>query len=226
MKGRIKRFRLLVGAKRVASREANWPAGYPCRCIAAPTSRKSIFHIRNFRKHGSHASVPVTLLYAVSTHVGGEMRKEDPEQDGTPAPEEEPLDELSLRFLKAIRDRDEVGLLQRVVDEGASLTAKDPDGQTALHLAIHNGDTSMVQFLLEKGADPEATAPNGNKPLYDAAESGYLEIVELLLDFNANVEAFNMHEQRTAFYQVSLSCISIAYFLIVCSEPEHSLFNF
>jgi hypothetical protein len=56
------------------------------------------------------------------------MRKENPEQDGTPAPEEEPLDELSLRFLKAIRDRDEVGLLQRVVDEGASLTAKDPDG--------------------------------------------------------------------------------------------------
>jgi len=170
--------------------------------------------------------VPVTLPYAVSTHVGGEMRKENPEQDGTPAPEEEPLDELSLRFLKAIRDRDEVGLLLRVVDEGASLTAKDPDGQTALHLAIHNGDTSMVQFLLEKGADPEATAPNGNKPLYDAAESGYFEIVELLLDFNANVEAFNMHEQRTAFYQVSLSCISIAYFLIVCSEPEHSLFNF
>lgn len=154
------------------------------------------------------------------------MRKENPEQDGTAAPEEEPLDELSLRFLNAIRNRDEVELLQRVVDEGANLSAKDPDGQTALHLAIHNGDTPMVQFLLEKGADPEATARNGNKPLYDAAEFGYFEIVELLLDFNANVEAFNMNEQRTAFYQVSISCTSIAFLLIMCSEPENSLFDF
>jgi ankyrin repeat protein len=104
------------------------------------------------------------------------MRKEDPEQEGT-------LDELSLRFLNAVHDGDDVEILQHFIEEGANLNAKDPDGQTALHLSIHSGDTSMVQFLLEKGADPEATAPNGNKPLYDAAESGYFEIVELLLDF-------------------------------------------
>jgi hypothetical protein len=147
------------------------------------------------------------------------MGKENPEQDGTPAPEE-PLDELSLRFLKAVHDRDDVEILQHILGEGANLNAKNPDGQTALHLAIHNGDTSMVQFLLEKGADPEATATNGNKPLYDAAESGHFEIVELLLDFNANVEAFNINEKRTAFYQVSLSSTRIAFLLIMCWEPE------
>jgi ankyrin repeat protein len=149
------------------------------------------------------------------------MRKENSEQDGAPAPEAEPLDELSLRFLNAIRDRDDVEILQRMVDEGANPNTKNLDGQTALHLAIHNADTAMVQFLLEKGADPEATAPNGNKPLYDAAESGYFEIVELLLDFNANVEAFNINEQRTAFYQVSLSRTRIAFLLNVCLEPEN-----
>jgi ankyrin repeat protein len=153
------------------------------------------------------------------------MRKENPEQDGTPAPEEEPLDELSLRFLNAVHDRDDFEVLQHIIDEGANVNAKNPDGQTALHVAIHNGDTSMVQFLLEKGADPEATAPNGNKPLYDAAESGHFEIVELLLDFNANVEAFNINEKRSAFYQVSLSSTRIDFLLIVCSEPETLLLN-
>ena len=107
-----------------------------------------------------------------------------------------------------------------MVDEGANLSAKNSDGQTALHLAVHNGDTSMVQFLLEKGADPEATAPNGNKPLYDAAESGYFEIVELLLEFNANVEAFNIDEQQTAFYQVSFFSYRIAVLLFECSDHE------
>jgi hypothetical protein len=61
--------------------------------------------------------------------------------------------------------------------------------------------------------------------LYDAADSGYFEIVELLLDFNANVEAFNINEQRTAFYQVSLSRTRIAFLLIVGSESETLLLN-
>jgi ankyrin repeat protein len=141
---------------------------------------------------------------------GGEPHEEDQEQDlpeqaDPSAPEPESLDEFSLRLLDAVRDRDYAAVRLLVdgglVGGGASLSARNTEGQTPLHLAVHNGDVSMVRLLLDRGADPEATAANGNRPLYDAAESGYLEIVELLLEFAASVEAFNVTEQRTAFYQ-------------------------
>ena len=112
----------------------------------------------------------------------------------------DPLDELSFFLLSAVHNHDE-DTATRLLDDGASLSARNYEGQTPLHLAVCNGHKSMVQILLRRGPDLEATASNGNKPLYDAAELGYLDIVELLLVFNANVEAFNIDKQQTALYQ-------------------------
>ena len=115
-------------------------------------------------------------------------------------PQRDPFDELSFLLLGAVRNRDE-DAARRWLDDGASLSAKNYEGQTPLHLAVCNGHKSMVQLLLERGADVEAAASNGNKPLYDAAGFGYIDIAELLLDFNTNVEAFNIEKHQTAFYQ-------------------------
>ena len=145
---------------------------------------------------------PLTKLWILSPILENQIERTKSFVDPAPPsdPEPEPLDELSLRLLDAARDRDDDSV-RGLVDQGANLSATNTDGETVLHLAVHNDDKSMVQFLLGKGADPEATATNGNKPLYDAAESGYLEIIQVLLEFKANVEAFNVDEQRTAFYQ-------------------------
>ena len=123
-----------------------------------------------------------------------------PSEGPTAGPQPDLLDELSFLLLGAIQNRDE-NEARRLLDDGASLSARNDEGQTPLHLAVCSGDKSMVQILLQRGPDLEATASNGNKPLYDAAESGYIDIVKLLLDFNANVEAFNIDKQKTAFYQ-------------------------
>lgn len=84
---------------------------------------------------------------------------------------------------------------------GASISAINEDGQTALHLAVLNGHESLLGLLLEQGADIEAPAKDGSKPLYIAAKSGNLSLVESLLLFNAHVESFNVKTQTTAFYQ-------------------------
>jgi hypothetical protein len=52
-----------------------------------------------------------------------------------------------------------------LADHGASLGARDKRGDTALHVAAHNGARQMVELLLERGADMNAVDDDGYSPL-------------------------------------------------------------
>ena len=66
-----------------------------------------------------------------------------------------------------------------------------PDGRTALHLAVCGGHTSIVEKLLKEGVDPDAATTvhddTGNETsLHIAAYLGHVDIVSLLLVAGAN----------------------------------------
>ena len=88
------------------------------------------------------------------------------------------------------RQGDDSRLMVRVglvLDQGANIDARTPQGDTALILAgWDTGDLALVRLLIEQGADVDIANDNGDTPLMDAAYTGRHEILELLLASGAD----------------------------------------
>ncbi len=83
--------------------------------------------------------------------------------------------------------------LQRILDLGANIEARNSYGWTPLNNAMGwTHSTDKIQFLLDKGADIEARDNGGNTPLIRAASNwrGFAtEIVVFLIENGAQIEA-------------------------------------
>ena len=55
--------------------------------------------------------------------------------------------------------------IRYLLNIGANVDSKDPDGNTALHCAAYTSTVEMVQFLLQRGADPNIKGNCGTTPL-------------------------------------------------------------
>lgn len=79
--------------------------------------------------------------------------------------------------------------LQRLIDSGINVNARDPGGsrETPLHVAIGRANHPAVRLLLENGADPNAVSRYEITPLRMAAQSGHMDIARALVDHGAEL---------------------------------------
>ena len=68
-----------------------------------------------------------------------------------------------------LKESNDTVLLDRPLLLKRLLEAKDDNGATALLIACHNKDYSLVELLVESGADVKATDLNGNTAILLAA---------------------------------------------------------
>lgn len=61
-----------------------------------------------------------------------------------------------------------------LIESGADPNIQDPDGLTALHIAIMNEHYDLAVLLLESGADPNVSDRTGMSPLYGVADMSTL----------------------------------------------------
>jgi ankyrin repeat protein len=76
--------------------------------------------------------------------------------------------------------------VQQLLQSGASVSAAQADGMTALHWAVLQSEQTQVQQLLQSGAVVDAANEYGVRPLALACENGAVELVELLLRSGAD----------------------------------------
>ncbi|MET0624137.1 MAG: ankyrin repeat domain-containing protein [Pyrinomonadaceae bacterium] len=81
---------------------------------------------------------------------------------------------------QALRKND-IGSVQRLLDEGVDVNESDSEDSTLLHHAVGEGQSEIVRLLLERGADVNARDLYGHTPLMVAAERGRSEVARLLL---------------------------------------------
>ena len=80
-------------------------------------------------------------------------------------------------------------------DSVSFIDAKSAKGETALMLAVSQGNEEAAEWLIVNHADLNATAARGSTALDDAAEAGYIKLAQLLLSHGANVEKAKIYQQ-------------------------------
>jgi ankyrin repeat protein/HEAT repeat protein len=85
-----------------------------------------------------------------------------------------------------------VELVQLLLDKGARVQTKSPDGSTPLHLAALQGGFKTVELLLKHGADPNKVNQEGNTSLHMAISGDCdLETIKLLVESGAKLNIAN-----------------------------------
>ena len=91
------------------------------------------------------------------------------------------------RLIDAVRAGDAAAVRTVLESAAVDVNAAEPDGTTALHIAVHQGSFELTTLLIGRGASVGAATRYGITPLYLAAERGDARIVEALIDAGANV---------------------------------------
>jgi ankyrin repeat protein len=80
--------------------------------------------------------------------------------------------------------RNYVKLVRELLDKGAYVNVRDPEGRTPLTEAVWNNNPELVELLLERGANANTQKNDGATPLSIAQGRAYgkprQEIVEML----------------------------------------------
>ncbi len=105
---------------------------------------------------------------------------------------------LSISYLQLAARIGDIGLLEhgyhqilsenKYYNQGKSwITAADKDGNTALHLAVKEGNVELVNRLITNGADINAQNRLGETAVYLAVHRGQLGCVQILAALGANI---------------------------------------
>jgi ankyrin repeat protein len=91
-------------------------------------------------------------------------------------------------------------ILQRVLQCGAEINARDNTGRCALHFAAQNGSIDCVRELVRSGANFKAKDNWGRSPLHLAGSDGRNESIRLLLEAGADANARTDREESCLCY--------------------------
>lgn len=95
-----------------------------------------------------------------------------------------------VRPLHAAASFGRLDVIRLLVEQGAMVDAVGPGGQTALHLASHEGQIEVVEQLLRLGANLHAvTSEDRLTPLHVAAIGGHTDVAAMLIARGAAVSA-------------------------------------
>nr|HEV8008582.1 ankyrin repeat domain-containing protein [Bradyrhizobium sp.] len=95
--------------------------------------------------------------------------------------------EVSLTLFAAV-DANCLDLATKLLDQGASLDARDRLGARPLSHAAKSGHLQMVDLLLARGAPIDARNLAGATALYFAAEGSHISIAQRLIERGADVK--------------------------------------
>jgi len=95
-------------------------------------------------------------------------------------PRNKPIDANALLLVLAQHGTRDRFTLAFLLQRGANLNSRGPDGDTPLLIAVRRNDRVFVRQLLDRGADPFVTDARGKSALAVAEELGHEDVARLL----------------------------------------------
>ncbi|HXS28041.1 MAG TPA: ankyrin repeat domain-containing protein [Steroidobacteraceae bacterium] len=149
------------------------------------------FMRRGLRSGGILALGALLALSGLSIAVAGDAAPSDETaSSGSSSP-----------LIEAAKAGDQKAALA-LVEKGADVNARAPDGTTALMWAAHNDEVDLTRALLKRHADFRAVNLYGTSAMQEAATGAYTQVLKLLLDAGADVDSPNA-EHQTALMAVA-----------------------
>lgn len=108
-------------------------------------------------------------------------------------------DDLDAVFRMAVRNGS-IDDVQKLLDMGASVHARDTMGWTGFIYAVRGGKREMAEFLLAQGSDINAGDMRGDTALHLTAIHNLPEMTQTLLDWGADINALNSDDVCTAVF--------------------------
>ncbi|KAL1230041.1 Rabankyrin-5 [Trichinella pseudospiralis] len=102
----------------------------------------------------------------------------------------------------------------KLIDFGADVNAKMPDGRSLLLRFISNGTVEGALYLIKKGCCPTAVESNSPAPLFLAIEHGVTSVVSALCQCGADLAAKNANGDSPLWYALCSNHESIADILV------------
>lgn len=121
---------------------------------------------------------------------------------------------IEQRLLDAV-SRDDRATVERALEHGASISAKDDLGRSLVLLAtLDAGDLDLVRWLHAKGAAIDEPDAGGRTALSFAAGSGHLEIVRYLIENGAAVDRTDVQQRTPLFHAAAGNHPEVVAFLL------------
>lgn len=95
---------------------------------------------------------------------------------------------MDIELFKAVKLNDIAGM-ERLIEDGADVDARDNGGRVPLHYACWDGYEGAARLLVEKGADVNAKEQRGWTPLHRACGRAHTNMVRMLIEAGADAEA-------------------------------------
>jgi len=105
------------------------------------------------------------------------------------------------------------------------VAAAEPDGTTALHRAVYDGNVDEVRRLLAAGADPAAENVFGATPMMLAAQRGDAALIRLLLDAGVDADSPNAEGQTALMVVARTGSVEAAKLLLKHGADIHAREN-
>ncbi len=100
--------------------------------------------------------------------------------------------------------------------DSTKINEKNEDGNTSLHIAVHEGNIDIAQYLVSQGADINVKDNLGQTPLQIAIDEGNVELAKYLISKGADVDVQNLFSKATPLHSaVDKGSFEIAKLLVL-----------
>jgi len=117
------------------------------------------------------------------------------------------------KLITAIKNKDEQAALE-LIEQGASLTVKDEEGNTPLSLACEHLPAVALVIAKKPRVDVNTKDNTHSTPLMKASLIGYTDLVDILLQKGANIDEKNESGYTALYYACAAFHPDTAMFLI------------